>query len=294
MRKKVVLFLFVCLAVGSFLAVPTEAQKKEIIELQANMRTLQEQVRDLQRSLAERTTVLKSLVEQTVDAVNRMNTTVADLERAVKEAQANSEARVDSLTTQVQALRDSLDEVSVRVAKLSGQLTETQSVLQSMDVRLSPQAPPLEATPGAPTPASAPATATSGIPSAETLYAAALRDFTTGKYDLARQQFGDYLKYYGETPLAGNAQFYIGETYYQQKDYRQAIAEYDRVLNNHPKSYKVAAAQLKKGYALMELNDREAGIRALRVLIREHPNSEEARLAQRRLERLGVARPGNQ
>ncbi|MBI4461818.1 MAG: tol-pal system protein YbgF [Acidobacteria bacterium] len=294
MRKKVVLFLFVCLAVGSFLAVPTEAQKKEIIELQANMRTLQEQVRDLQRSLAERTTVLKSLVEQTVDAVNRMNTTVADLERAVKEAQANSEARVDSLTTQVQALRDSLDEVSVRVAKLSGQLTETQSVLQSMDVRLSPQAPPLEATPGGPTPASAPATATSGIPSAETLYAAALRDFTTGKYDLARQQFGDYLKYYGETPLAGNAQFYIGETYYQQKDYRQAIAEYDRVLNNHPKSYKVAAAQLKKGYALMELNDREAGIRALRVLIREHPNSEEARLAQRRLERLGVARPGNQ
>ena len=293
--KKAVVYLFVFLFLaGLFQPDPLLAQRKEIIELQTSVRLLQEQVRELQRTLVERTTQLQTLVEQAVDAANRMRTTVADLERVVRESQANADARVDSLALQVQALRDSFDETSLRIAKLAEQLADARGVLQSVDARLTTAPPsvlPQQTLPGpAETPASAPA---APIPSADTLYAAGLRDFTTGKYDLARQQFADYLKFYGETPLAGNAQFYIGETYYQQKDYQRAISEYDIVLTRHPKSYKIAAAQLKKGYALIELNDRDAGIRSLRQLIREHPNSEEARLAQRRLERLGVRSPGD-
>ena len=270
-----------------FAALPAGAVAKEIIQLQRDVALLQQQLRDLQRSVDEKTAVLKTLVEQALDAVNRMNLTVSNLERAVRETQAGTEAQVDSLGTQVAALRDSLDELRVRVAKLSEQMIEAQGVLQSVDARLAP-APPL----GEGASKSTPAPSAPAVPSADTLYATALRDFTTGKYDLARQQFSDYLKYYDGTQLAGNAQFYIGETYYQRRDYRRAIAEYDKVLTKYPKSYKLAAAQLKKGYALLELNDRAGGIRALRTVIRDHPNSEEARLARARLQRLGVTNSG--
>lgn len=291
MRKKSAVLLTAG-AVCLLWAAPAAAQKKEIIQLQVNVQMLQEQVRDLQRSLDDRTAVLKTLVEQAVDAVNRMSTSVSHLERSLKESRANADARLDSLATQVQALRDSLDEMNVRMAKLSEQLAETRNVLQSVDARLSQPPPAMEGIPAEP--AGAPAATPSAPPSAQALYDAALRDFTTGKYDLARQQFTDYLKYYPETLLAGNARFYIGETYYRQKDFQQAIADYDRVLTGYPNSYKTAAAKLKKGYALIELNERKAGIRALRAVIREHPDSREARLARSWLQRLGAMEPGSQ
>jgi tol-pal system protein YbgF len=148
-----------------------------------------------------------------------------------------------------------------------------------------PARPPAAAS-GPPTePPAAPPTA--APPSARVLYDNALRDFTSGKYDLARQQFLDYLRYYGRTPLAGNAQFYIGETYYRQNDFRRAITEYDKVLESFPDSNKVAGAYLKKGYALLELGQREDGVAALRTLVQRFPRSDEARWARARLERLG-------
>lgn len=283
-KTRTALLLGVLLVACAFVPVPAEAQKREIVQLQTTVTLLQQQVRELQRTLDERTAVLRTLVEQAVDAVNRMNQTVGELDRNLKEAQATSGARVDSLATEVRALRDTLDEMSVRVAKLSEQLVETRSVLQTVDARLAAPPPaPAESAPSVPPPT---------LPSADTLYTAAKRDLDGGKHDLARQQFADYLKYYGETPLAGNAQFYIGETYYQQKEYARAIEAYERVLTGYTKSYKAAAALLKKGYALIRLDEREAGIRSLRTVLREHPNSDEAKLARAELRRLGVSASG--
>src|SRR6202040_300506 len=99
---------------------------------------------------------------------------------------------------------------------------------------------------------SAGATPSGPAPSADTLYSNGLRDITSGKYDLARQEFQDYLKFYGDTDLASNAQYYLGEIAYSQRNYDQAVSEYDRVLTNYPKSFKLAPARLKKGMALIE------------------------------------------
>lgn len=68
-----------------FTALPAGAVAKEIIQLQRDVALLQQQLRDLQRSVDEKTAVLKTLVEQALDAVNRMNLTVSNLERAVRE-----------------------------------------------------------------------------------------------------------------------------------------------------------------------------------------------------------------
>ncbi len=96
-----------------------------------------------------------------------------------------------------------------------------------------------------------------------------MRDITSGKYDLARQEFHDYLKFYGDTDLASNAQFYLGEIAYSQKNYDQAVTEYDHVLTNYPKSFKLA--------------------RELRDVVRRFPGTEEERRARAKLKELGVA-----
>lgn len=283
MRKTLVSTTLLVLLLALLGPAPAGAASKEIIQLQRDVALLQQQVRDLQTSVDKNHAVLRTLVEQSLDAVSRMNTTVGELQTSVQQAQANTNTRVDALATQVQSLRDSVDELTARLGQMSQQLAETQSVLQSVDARLAPSAP--EGTEGEPGSTTTPPG--TSPPSAKTLYDNALRDFTGGKYELARQQFGDYLNYYGRTPLAGNAQFYIGETYYQQKDFRRAVAEYDKAIKNYPGGNKVAAAHLKKGYALLELNEREAGVKALRTVVDKFPRSQEAGLARSRLERLG-------
>jgi tol-pal system protein YbgF len=268
---------------------PVPAQKKEYIQLQRDVALLQEQVRDLQRSQEEKSALLKTLLEQSLDSVNRMNSTVSALDQSVREMQANTNARVDTLSTQVQALGDGIDELRARLGEMSGQMAETRSVLESVDGRLAPLSlgETAEAGEGSPQPPGAPA----GPPSADVLYSTALRDFIGGNYELARQEFNDYLNFYGRTQLAGNAQFYIGETFYRQQDYEQAINEYDRVFEGYANSYKIAAAHLKKGYALLELGREDDGVGELRALVERFPASEEAKWARARLERLGVSVP---
>jgi tol-pal system protein YbgF len=124
------------------------------------------------------------------------------------------------------------------------------------------------------------------------LYTSALRDFNGGKYDLAKQQFDDYLKYYPETDLASNAQFYLGEIHYANGRFQDSITEYDKVLDNYPKSFKLADARMKKGMALLELGQKTSAIRELREVVRRHPGTDSERRARAKLRELGVVVPG--
>ncbi|MBV8206359.1 MAG: outer membrane protein assembly factor BamD, partial [Acidobacteria bacterium] len=125
-------------------------------------------------------------------------------------------------------------------------------------------------------------------PPPDVLYNNALRDYNLGQYDLAFQEFGQYMKFYPNTELAGNAQFYLADIEYQQKKYDAAVADYDKVLEQYPSGNKTKTAELKKGFALLELGQKDAGIRELRALINRYPNSLEAATAQDRLKRLNV------
>jgi tol-pal system protein YbgF len=124
--------------------------------------------------------------------------------------------------------------------------------------------------------------------SADTLYHNALRDYTTGNYDLSRQEFTDYIGHFPSTDLASNSQFYLGEIFYAQADYKDAIAAYDLVLSRYPQSLKLAAAQLKKGQAEIQLKSKTAGIHDLREVVQRYPGSDESRRARSLLQGLGV------
>jgi tol-pal system protein YbgF len=277
---------------------PAEAVAREIIDLQRDVTTLLQGQKDLSTQLTTDHTVLKTLVEQASDNVGKLNATMGSVQKSVQDVQANSGARLDTMSTQVQGLSDNLEEIKSRLGKLNQQLVDLQSAVQSIDSKVSGSAPAGSAPATNPRPAGGndatsapPATgsAANPAPSADMLYSNGLRDITSGKYDLARQEFLDYLKYYGETDLASNAQFYLGEIAYHQKQYQDAVAEYDKVLTAYPKSFKLAPARLKKGMALIELGQKTPGIRELREVVRRYPGTEEERSARAKLKELGVA-----
>ena len=263
---------------------PVLAVAREIIELQRDVTLLLQGQREMSSSIDQKHAVLKTLVEQSSDSVNRLSTSMGSLQKSVQDVQANSGARLDTMSTQVQGLTDNLEEVKVRIGKLNQQLADLQSAVQSLDAKLSSNAPAFSSG-GAP----GPGAAAGAPPSADTLYSNGLRDITSGKYDLAKQEFQDYLRYYAETDLASNAQFYLGEIAYVQNNYDQAVSEYDKVLLNYPKSFKLAPARLKKGLALIKTGQKSAGIRELREVIRRYPDTEEEKRARAELTKLGAS-----
>jgi tol-pal system protein YbgF len=293
LRKEWIVLSAAALGAGFFLGVlyapgPVGAASKEIIQLQQDVTRLIEAQTSLQRSVDEKHAILKTLIEQSLDSNNKLNTAMGSLERSIQGVQATSGARMDTIATQVQAVVDNLEDVKARISKLNQQAVETQNVLQSLDAKLGSGG---SAGTGGTGTTGPPNTQPTPPPSADVLYSNALRDYTGGKVDLAGQEFSDYLKYFPTTDLASNAQFYLGEIAYGQHDYKTAIGEYDKVLQNYPKSFKMAAARLKKGMAFLELGQKASGMRELREVIRRHPGSEEAKRAAAKLREIGAAAP---
>ena len=140
--------------------------------------------------------------------------------------------------------------------------------------------------PGAGQPAAQPATPQA--PPVGDLYQSALRDYNSARYDVAGSEFSDVLRYYPQDDLAGNAQFYLGEIAYRQGNYQAAIKAYDLTVEQYSGNPKIPAAQLRKGEALIALNQKEAGIRELRSLIQRYPQTPEAQQARSRLNAMGV------
>ena len=274
---------------------PAQAVAREIIELQRDVTTLLQGQKDIQSQTTQDHTVMRTLIEQSNDTVGKLNGTMSGLQKSVQDVQANSGARLDTMSTQVQGLSDNLEEIKSRLGKLNQQLVDLQGTMQNIDSKISGGAPGTVPTsaPGSssaqPTSSPVASSSASPAPNADTLYSNGLRDITSGKYDLARSEFQDYLKYYGDTDLASNAQFYLGEIAYSQRQYSQAVAEYDKVLTNYPKSFKLAPARLKKGMALIELGQKSSGVKELREVVKRYPGTEEERRARARLKELGVA-----
>ena len=276
---------------GSLLAPqPAGAVSKEMIELQQQVAQLLQGQQDLRSAIDTNNASLKTLVQQSLDSVSKLNGEMGTLQKTVQDVQANTGARLDTMTQQTQGLSDNLQDVQARVAKLSQQLTDVQNLLQSIDAKVSGAAigaPGSPVAPGGPTGAAMPPPAMPPI-SADTLYQNALRDFTSGKYDLSRQEFSDYIKNFPTNDLASNAQFYLGEVSYAEGDFKGAIAAYDTVLTNYPTSFKLAASLLKKAMAELELGMKASGTRDLREVLRRFAGSDEAKRAQAKLHEIGA------
>ena len=265
-------FTILAVLAAIFLTItPATPASKEIIQLQTQVQALQDQMSRMQQAFDERMGVMKNLVEQDTDTVNKVATAVANLQASLEKQQADSGGRVDQVSGQIQALNDTMDELKVRLTKLSKQLDDMQAAQQNLNSQQSQ--------------AAAPGTQ---APPPDVLYNNALRDYNGGNTDLALQEFNDYIKFYSNTDLAGNAYFYLAEIQYKQGKFQQAVQNYDLVLQNFPGGNKAAAAQLKKGMALVQLGQKDDGIRELRHVVQRYPRTNEALQAREALRKLGV------
>ena len=239
---------------------------------------LQDQITNLKQSLDERMGVIKNLMDQNTDSINKVTSAITGIQVNLQKQQSDTNNHVDQLSGQLQALNDSLDELKARLGKVTKQLEDMQSAQQSLAAQANQQAQQQQQQ-----------QAQLSVPPPDVLYNNGLRDYNGGNTDLARQEFSDYVKNYPNTDLAGNAYFYLAELDFKAANYPQAIKGYDQVLQSFPDGAKAASAELKKGLALLESGQKDAGISALRHVVQRYPRTNEAMQAKDRLRKLGVA-----
>ena len=227
------------------------------------------------------------------------------------------DARAGEVRSGVRALTDELARLTKRADAADGALGETRARVETLTTpAVTPAAP--AATPAAPTapppplpppaaverprvpPAPAPsvmpapsvppvpvAPAPSLVPAPrpgpragnpEQEYAAALATFRSREHGQAVLDFIDFIAKYPKHPLAGNAQYWIGEAYWAQRDYRQAVLEFEKVFEHGPG--KTPDALVKIGLCYVRLSDMARAQQAWQRVVREYPKSEAAAMAQ--------------
>jgi tol-pal system protein YbgF len=135
----------------------------------------------------------------------------------------------------------------------------------------------------APVPPIAKATAPDG---AVKLYKDSYEALRAGRHDDARRGFRELVKKFPDHDLADNAQYWLGECFYDRKQFAEAMPEFRMVLTKYPLGNKAPDAMLKLAYCMLALGDLAKGREILSKLPETYPHTEAARLAQVRLSEL--------
>jgi len=261
-------------------AAPVLAVDKEVLQIARDLAQLQQEVRAMQRSLDKDLAETKLLLNQNLEAAKALAINLAVLEKVMQAQEkilvapvANLNTRVDTLASQFQSLRESVEEMSAKLSKVQQQVVDIKNIVSTV--------PPPAPVPAAPPPQV----------QAEALYKNALRDFQSGNFNLAGPQFTEYVKLFGHTELAADAQYYLGEMFYQQKDYDQAAEAFQRVLERFPAATRASDAQYKKGLSLLKQGQRDGAAREFREVIARFPRTPAADQASEALRGLGLRPP---
>src|ERR1700761_7872916 len=117
-------------------ATPAHAVSKDLVQLQTQVQQLQDAIARLQQTSDERAGVLKDLVQQTADSVNKMSVVVNGMQLRMQNLQDASSQKNDQLSGQVQSLNDSLDELKARLGRMEKSLGDVQASQQSTNALL--------------------------------------------------------------------------------------------------------------------------------------------------------------
>lgn len=246
--------------VAALASAPALAANKDIERLQVQVAALQTQVTSLER-----------LAEDSLRELRRLNEALAESNAAARKA-------VQDRRVQDEAVATSLREMSERMSEIGEQI---QGLQTSRDAPPAVSPGPVVGPFGAAAPPVAPPPASA--PPARELYSQAYADYARGNFDLAIQEYQEYLRFYPETDLSDNAQYWIGECLYSKRQYAEAIEAWDELFQRFPGSDKLPDARFKRGMALERLGRRREALVEYRAVANRYPNSEAGRKAREKL-----------
>jgi tol-pal system protein YbgF len=116
------------------------------------------------------------------------------------------------------------------------------------------------------------------------LYDRVMEEFKHRDYEAALAGFRFFLELHGQSSLAANAHYWVGECQYRLGRYKEALKSFYHVVSYYPLSPKLSASTLKIGQTYTRLRDHEKARMMYERLIDQYPESAEAELARKALD----------
>ncbi len=190
-----------------------------------------------------------------------------------------TEDRLNALESALEQLTGDFEQQKFLTQQLNKKLEALEK--QKLSAVTPQQTPaPVDAQPAAtdtltPLPSDTPTAQTGDLASgtAEDAYNAAFAKLKRADYKGAATDFTAFLKKYPDNTLAGNAQYWLGETYYVRKDFNNAAAEFLKGYKKFPKNTKAPDALLKLGMSLNALGNKEQACKAFARLPSDYPTA---------------------
>jgi tol-pal system protein YbgF len=233
-----------------------------------------------------------------MNAQNQLLDTVSARIAKIEDAVGKNQGLLD-LFREIEGLKQELAKMRGQIEVLNNGIETTQKrqkdLYVDLDTRLRRLETPPVAAPNVGDPATAGAgaapgagsTATPGANTAEArAYDAAQNLRRIGNYQGAVVAFQNFIKQYPKSPLASSAQYWIGDSYYNMRDFRLAIASQRVVLKSYPDSAKVPDALLNIASSQAELGETAAARKTMEEIVAKHPSSDAADKARRRIASL--------
>lgn len=265
--------------------------KRELIAIRAETKkgesdlALRTRLADLGAALEQLRTDI-SLLQGRLESMQDAGSKSANEQLKVRQ---DLEIRIATLDEQVRALQKQVADIGARGGAVSSATpapVATTLVLATPAPGVSPApTPAVVATPTAKPTAVAAATP-AGKETDQQMYQRGAEALDGKRYADARAAWTELLNKFPKSEYADNARYWIGESYYAEKDFASAILEYDKVVRDYPGQDKVPAALLKQGMAFLEIGEKEGGVATLQDVVKKFPKSEEAKKAKERLSKL--------
>lgn len=209
-------------------------------------------------------------LEQRIGALERRaNQSLVELQQQIE----TSRQELRTLRGQIEEARHQLESLQQQQRDLYGDLDRRLLLLENSGG---------VATPGAAGPPTAPDVM---FADEQSVYGEAFAALKAGRYEEAAKGFELYLTKYPKGPRADNATYWLGESQYVQQDFTNALKSFQSV-SSFPESRKLPDAQLKVAYCQYELKAFKNARATLQKLISTYPDSDAAKLAQARLEKM--------
>ena len=234
----------------------------------------------VERDLAELKRRLEVVEQSTIGKGPGRLATTEERQAATTLAQAEQQAELDNLRVELQKIRGKFDDLEHTRKELHDLLNMIRGEMELKFSALEEKMTKLQAAPVV-----APPVTPAINPAAE--YEAALKliqkdsEFTHGRKGLQA-----FLKKHPEHELAVNASYWIGEAYYGEKKYENAILQFQEILQSSPQHNKAASAQLKQALAFRALGDNETAKVLLKKVVKKYAGTPEAKKAEERLAKM--------
>lgn len=282
LKRFIGLFLVVLLLVCSARA---EKSKKAYELIYQDVQILKQQILQLTEKIKTNTQDIETIKKQLGEILTQL--------KLFQREQASIKEDLKTVPTQYQILLEKLDEMSLQLIKIVEELLVLKSASshppppqeeKTEEEQATPESQPTEEQEKESKEEKAQLPAVSLSP--QEVYNMAYSDYLKGNFQLAIDGFKIYKEQFSESPLADNAQYWVGECYFSQEKFEEAIEEFNDLILNYPHGDKISSAYLKKGLSLLELGKKEEALSVFKLLVSKYPLSEETKLAQEKIKEL--------